>query len=126
MEISRNQMMNNFEEGQNRGGGILNINYAEKDALYKAYMPFVNNGAIFIPTVKDFELGHEIFLVLGLPDESEKIPVSCRVIWITPVAAQGNRTPGIGVQFRDYGVARTKIETVLAGLLHSDLSTYTM
>jgi len=118
--------MNNFEESQTRGGGILNINYAEKEALFSAYMSFVHNGGLFIPTVKDFDIGHEIFIVLSLPDEAEKIPVSCRVVWITPVAAQGNRTPGIGVQFKDNGVARTKIETILAGLLKSDKSTYTM
>jgi len=118
--------MNNFEESQNRSGGILNINFAEKAALYKAYMPFVSNGGLFIPTVKEFELGHEIFVVLSLPEETEKIPVSCRVVWVTPVAAQGNRTPGIGVQFKDNGVARGKIETILAGLLKSDQATHTM
>ena len=118
--------MNNFDEGQTRGGGILNINYAEKDALYSAYMSFVKNGGLFIPTTKEFLIGHEIFVVLSLPDDAEKVPVSCRVVWITPVAAQGNRTPGIGVQFKDNGVARTKIETILAGLLKSDQATLTM
>lgn len=118
--------MNNFEEGQSRSGGILNINYADKDALYDAYMSFVSNGGLFIPTVKEFEIGHEIFVVLSLPEETEKIPVSCRVVWITPVAAQANRKPGIGVQFRDNGVARTKIETILAGLLKSEKANHTM
>jgi len=118
--------MNNFEESQSRGGGILNINYAEKEALHAAYLSFVHNGGLFIPTVKEFDLGHEIFVVLSLPEETEKIPVSCRVVWITPVAAQGNRTPGIGVQFKDNGAARTKIETILAGLLKSENATLTM
>jgi type IV pilus assembly protein PilZ len=89
-------------------------------------MGFVNNGGLFIPTVKEFGIGHELFLVLSLPEEVEKIPVSCRVVWITPLEAQGNSTPGIGVQFKDDGIARTKIETILAGLLKSDKPNYTM
>jgi type IV pilus assembly protein PilZ len=52
-----------------------------------------------------------------------------RVVWITPIAAQGNRPAGIGVQFAenaDGDNARTKIETLLAGLQGGDKPTHTM
>lgn len=109
-----------------KAGGIINIDYADKSELYKAYMPFVKNGGLFIPTTKVFNLGDELFVVLGLPDDNEKVPVSCKVVWITPVAAEGNKTPGIGVQFRDSGSAYQKIENCLGGILKSEDSTYTM
>ncbi len=51
-----------------------------------------------------------------------------KIIWITPVGAEGNRAAGIGVQFsnQDGGVARNKIETYLAGALKADRPTHTM
>ncbi len=115
-----------MSESTSRTGGILNIQYDDKESLYKAYMPFVKNGGLFIPTVKPFNINDELFVVLRVPEESEKIPVSSKVVWITPVGAQGNKTPGIGIQFRDDGLARSKIENILAGLLKSNEPTLTM
>ncbi|MEE8342905.1 MAG: pilus assembly protein PilZ, partial [Gammaproteobacteria bacterium] len=37
--------------------GLLSLNIKDKAALYAAYMPFVQNGGLFIPTEKDYELG---------------------------------------------------------------------
>lgn len=111
---------------QGKAGGIINIDFDSKEELYKAYMPFVKNGGLFLPTTKSFSIGDELFIVLGLPQEPEKIPVSCRVVWITPVAAEGNRVPGIGLQFRDDGTAYQQIETCLGGILKSEDTTYTM
>jgi type IV pilus assembly protein PilZ len=91
-------------------------------------MPFISGGGLFIPTKKDYKLGDEVFMLLTLMDEADKIPVAGRIIWITPVGAQGNRAAGIGVQFSDQddGAARNKIETYLAGALESDRPTHTM
>ena len=113
-------------ETPTRSGGIINVSIRDKGGLYSAFMPHIKNGGLFIPTQKLYQLGDEIFIVLTLLDDPEKIPVACKVVWITPVGAQGNRKPGIGVQFRDNGVARTKIETHLAGVLKSDRPTETM
>lgn len=107
-------------------GGLLNIEFKDKDALYMAYMPFIKNGGLFLQTRHAYEIGDELFLIMMLPDESEKTPAACQVVWITPAGAQSNRKPGIGVQFRDKGLARTKIETHLAGMLTSDKPTFTM
>ncbi|TVS11569.1 MAG: pilus assembly protein PilZ [Gammaproteobacteria bacterium] len=107
--------------------GILSLAIKDKAVLYAAYMPFVKNGGLFIPTNKDYDLGDEVFMLLNLMDEPEKIPVAGRVIWVTPKGAQGNRAAGIGVQFNDQDdQARAKIETYLAGALTSDRPTHTM
>ena len=98
--------------------GILSLAIKDKAVLYAAYMPFVRNGGLFIPTKKEYGLGDEVFMLLNLMDEAEKIPVAGKVVWITPKGAQGNRAAGIGVQFNDQDdVARSKIETYLAGRL---------
>lgn len=108
--------------------GILSLTIKDKGALYAAYMPFVKNGGLFIPTTKPYKVGDEIFMLLTLMDEPEKIPVAGRVVWITPKGAQGNRAVGVGVQFSDQGgmAASKKIETYLAGAMQSDRPTHTM
>jgi type IV pilus assembly protein PilZ len=108
--------------------GILSLTIKDKSALYAAYMPFIRNGGLFIPTNKGYHIGDEVFMLLTLMEEPEKIPVAGTIVWITPKGAQGNRAAGIGVQFSDQdgGVARNKIETYLAGALKADRPTHTM
>ena len=107
--------------------GILSLSIKDKAALYSAYMPFVTNGGLFVATDKNYKLGEEIFLLLNIMDEPEKIPVAGKVVWITPQGAQGTRSAGIGVQFSDQDdTARRTIENHLAGSLQSDRPTHTM
>ncbi len=108
--------------------GILSLTIKEKSALYAAYMPFVNNGGLFIPTQRSYKLGEEVFMLLNLMEETERLPVAAKIIWITPKGAEGYRSTGIAVQFSDQdgGLTRNKIETYLAGALKSDRPTHTM
>lgn len=108
--------------------GILSLTIKDKGALYAAYMPFVKNGGLFIPTNKAYQLGDEVFMLLTLMEETEKLPVAGKIVWITPKGAQGSRAAGIGVQFSDQdgGNARRKIETYLAGALQAERPTHTM
>lgn len=110
------------------GQGILSLSIKEISSLYTAYMPFVKNGGLFIPTSRQYSIGDEVFLVIGLVDESERLGIAGKVIWITPVGATGTRTPGIGVQFadQDNGQAKSRIEALLGAKLASTNSTHTM
>lgn len=56
--------------------GILSLTMKDKAVLYAAYMPFVKNGGLFIATNKKFNLGDDVFLLLNLMEEPEKIPVA--------------------------------------------------
>jgi len=105
----------------------MTLTIKDKAVLYAAYMGFVKNGGLFIPTQKNYRMGDEVFLLLNLMDESEKVPVAGKVVWVTPKGAQGNRAAGVGIQFNgDDETARTKIEAYLAGSLNSDRPTHTM
>lgn len=114
-------------ESQSRQG-ILSLAIKEKSALYNAYMPFVKNGGLFIPTKRDYAMGEEVFMLLSLMDEAERLPIAGKIIWKTPVGAEGYKAAGIGVQFSDQdgGKAKGKIETYLAGSLESEKPTHTM
>ena len=111
--------------GQQR---ILSFAIKDKSNLYASYMPFIKNGGLFIPTNKSYQLGDEIFLLLQLMEEPDRIPVAGRVVWITPAGAEGNRAVGVGVQFNDQdkGATRRKIEHNLAGSLASERPTHTL
>lgn len=114
--------------GANQGAGkILSLSIKDKAALYQAYMSFTKGGGLFIPTLRQYKLGDEVFLMLTLLDEKDKIPVSGKIIWITPRGCQGNKTVGVGVQFaeQDQGNARNIIETHLAGM-NKERPTHTM
>ncbi|MGH8117782.1 MAG: PilZ domain-containing protein [Rhodanobacteraceae bacterium] len=111
------------------GQGILPVVIKDKQTLYQSYMSFAKGGGLCVPTNNRYNLGDEVFLLLTLPEETERLATTGRVVWITPVAAQGNRPAGIGVQFSesvDGDNARTRIETLLAGLQGGDKPTYTM
>jgi len=108
--------------------GVLSLSIKDKNALYAAYMPFIKNGGLFIPTTRSYKLGEEVFMLLTLLTGNDKIPVAGRVVWITPNAAQGQKHAGVGIQFntKDAGPARNKIETILGGSLKSSRSTHTI
>ncbi len=109
--------------------GILSLVVKDKAALYGAYMPYLKNGGIFVPTSKRYFLGDEVFLLITLPESGERMPVAGKVVWVTPAGAQGNRTAGVGVQFAETAegeTVRARIETLLAGMLSADKRTHTM
>ncbi len=108
--------------------GLLTLTIKDKSALYLAYMPFVTNGGLFVPTNSSYKLGDEVFMLLSIMGEDEKIPVAGQVIWITPKGAQGKRSAGIGVKFsdQDQGNTQKRIENYLAGALGGDKLTHTL
>jgi len=108
-------------------GGILPFVIKDSDTLYACWMPFVKNGGLFVPTIKPYRLGDEVFVLLSLINEPEQIPLTGKVIWITPQGSQGHRKPGIGVQLSaNNQETRIKIETLLIRLMNSDRPNYTM
>ncbi len=109
--------------------GVLSLNIREKAALYAAYMPFLKGGGIFIPTARQYTLGEEVFMLLSLMDDPNRIAVQGKVVWITPEGVQGNRTQGIGVQFTNDETganAKATIERILGESLASTRATHTM
>jgi len=109
--------------------GVLSLSIKERSALYAAYMPFLRNGGIFVPTNRDYNLGDEVFLLLTLLDDTQKLAIPGKVAWLTPAGANNNRTQGIGIEFAADDTckqARMKIESLLGGALNSTRPTHTM
>jgi type IV pilus assembly protein PilZ len=109
--------------------GAISLNIKEKSILYAAYMPYLRGGGIFIPTARPYRLGDEIFMLISLMDDTHKLPVAGKVVWITPPGCHGNRVQGVGVQFKDDesgALARNRIESLLSGQLGLNRPTHTL
>ena len=108
---------------------VLSLAIKEKAALYAAYMPFLKNGGMFVPTTKPYKIGDEIYLILSLLDDPNKYPIAGKVAWITPAGANNNKAQGIGVHFPadEAGQrARLRIEEILGAALRSSRATHTL
>ena len=108
---------------------VLSLSIKEKAALYAAYMPYLKNGGIFVPTNRPYNIGDEVYLILTLLDDPTRIPVAGKVVWISPSGGGASKTPGIGVHFpadESGQSARKRIEDALGAALRSVRPTHTI
>lgn len=107
---------------------VISIAIKDKQALYMSYMPYVENGGLFVPTKKDYDLGDEMFLLVKIMDEPDPVQISGKVVWISPPGALGNRPRGVGVQFTGETAkkAANMIEQKLGASLSLTRPTHTM
>lgn len=96
--------------------------------LYASYLPYVKNGAIFIPSNKKVALGFKIAASIILPGSNQPNNIQGEVIWVNH-RTQGNRPSGFAVQLGTDQVSTSlkhEIERMLAGMSGSLQATYTM
>jgi type IV pilus assembly protein PilZ len=108
---------------------VIQLAIKEKAALYAAYIPLFSEGGIFIPTSREYKLGDDIYVLLSLPDDTQRYPVAGKVAWVTPAKASANRTQGVGILFpkdEKSKALKTKIEEILGGHLSTDRPTQTI
>ena len=108
---------------------VVQLAIKEKAALYEAYIPLFKEGGVFFPTARDYQLGADVYLLLTLPDDTQRYPVAGKVAWVTPAKASGNRTKGVGVRFPDDEKSRLlklKIEEILGAQMASGRPTQTI
>lgn len=108
---------------------IVQLAIKEKGALYAAYIPLFKEGGIFISATREYKLGDDVYVLLTLPEDTQRYPVAGKVAWITPAQAAGNRAQGVGVRFPADDKSRAlkaKIEEILGSHLASDRPTQTI
>ena len=108
---------------------VIQLSIKEKAALYAAYIPLFAEGGVFIPTSREYVLGDDVYVLLSLPEDTQRYPVAGKVAWVTPPKAAGGRTQGVGIVFPKDEKSRTlklKIEEILGALTASDRPTQTI
>lgn len=115
------------------GGGarpsVIQLVFREKGALYAAYIPLFSEGGLFVPSVREYQLGDDIYLLLSLPGDPQRYPVAGKVGWITPANTPGGRTQGVGVRFPaddKTRVLKARIEEILGTSISSSKPTQTL
>jgi type IV pilus assembly protein PilZ len=70
-----------------------------------------------------------VYVLLSLPDDTQRYPIAGKVAWITPAKSASNRTQGVGIQFpkdeKSHQI-RLKIEEILGAYMASDRPTQTI
>ena len=100
----------------------------DREAVQAAYMPALQHGGLFVAMAREHRLGDEVYLLVGLPDESARHPVVGRVAWITPHHASGGRPAGIGVAFpgdEKSQALRSRLEALLGTAVSASRATHT-
>lgn len=60
-------------------------------------MPYVVGGGLFVPSKQAVKMGDEVFVLAALPEQTQKIPLTGKVIWISQ-KQNGTKPQGFGIQ----------------------------
>ncbi len=112
---------------QPRMGGIIQANISDRATLQASYMPFVHGGGLFISSKQPVKLGEEVFVLATLPEQTQKIPLTGKVIWISQKQS-GIKPQGFAIQLSgEKGIYyKSEAEKILAGTLSLDRPSFTM
>ncbi len=99
----------------------LSLIIKDNAELHAHYMPFIESGAIFVPTKEEYNIGDKATAYLLLKQLGKKIPIQGTVVWITPDIKHTNTKAGIGIQFTGTNAEKIKqfIERMLGTLLNT-------
>ena len=107
---------------------VLSLAIKERASLYASYMPFIENGGLFIPTQKEYAMGDQIYVILQLLTNPKKFSISAKVVWISP-AGLSQKMQGIGIQI-PFDTSGSElllfIEQSLGSALSSSRKTHTL
>ncbi len=121
-------MNNDIHHTMAHESSLFSILFEDTTALYRQYMPFIQNGGLFVHTQEKLSLGDTVALSVQLPGDRHHHNITGRVVWITPKSAQRGLPAGIGVQFTADNALPLchKIEGYLADMLDSNHPTDTL
>ena len=112
---------------QPRMGGLLQVNINDRATLQASYMPYIKGGGLFVPSKQPVKMGEEIFVLATLPDQSQKIPLTGKVVWVSQKQT-GMKPQGFAIQLSgEKGVYyKMEAEKLLAGSMSLDRPSFTM
>ena len=108
-------------------GGIIQVNIPDRATLQASYMGYVQGGGLFVPSKQKVKMGQEIFILATLPEQSQKIPLTGKVIWVSQ-KQNGIKPQGFGIQLSgDKGIFfKNEAERLTTGLKSAGRRSYTM
>jgi type IV pilus assembly protein PilZ len=80
---------------------IIPLRFKTVNQLYRSYMPWFKNGGLFIPTIKRFQMGQEVLMMVMLPESKDKFPAAGIVSMGLPAEFYRTQKATGGVEFSD-------------------------
>ncbi len=104
----------------------LALTIANKNIAFKVFMPFVEDGAAFVPTEEVCGLGEAITLTINMPELQKEITCPGAVVWVSPAGAHTKQ--GVGVQFqgKEGDQMKQALETYIVGMKDEGKKTFTL
>ena len=112
---------------QPRMGGLIQVNINDRATLQASYMPYILGGGLFVPSKNPVKMGDEVFVLAGLHEQSQKIPLTGKVVWISQ-KQNGIKPQGFAIQLSgEKGIYyKMEAEKLLAGSMSLDRPSFTM
>lgn len=110
-----------------RMNGLIQVNINDRATLQASYMPYIQGGGLFVPSKQVVKMGDEVFVLAGLPEQSQKVPLTGKVIWISQ-KQNGIKPQGFAIQLSgEKGMYyKMEAEKMLAGSMSLDRPNFTM
>lgn len=105
---------------------MIPLNIPDIDSLQASYLPFVNGGAVFVPSNVKVTLGETKLVMITFPG-IPKAPVTGKIVWINPRQV-GMRPQGFAIQLEGPAGIRFKneFEKLLAGRMSMAKQSFTL
>lgn len=90
-----------FSQKGAKSSYALSLVLRDPQTVQHCFMPGIKGGGILVETEHLLPMGAEILLMLTLPDHQPRVPITGKVIWITPANDRDGRHAAIGVQIQN-------------------------
>lgn len=75
----------------------LSVNLRTSESVGQCYMRRVKGGGMVIDNDSEFDIGDEVLVMLSMVNCDARLPVSCKVVWISKNG--DNNSQKVGLQF---------------------------
>ncbi|AIA54881.1 Type IV pilus biogenesis protein PilZ [Acidithiobacillus caldus ATCC 51756] len=102
---------------ESTGARALSVVLRDAASVQRYFMPRIRGGGVLVETPNLLPMGTEVLLMISLPDNQPRAPVTGRVVWVTPRDNRDGYPAAIGIRFmNDRSGVLTRIQNILSGL----------
>ena len=104
----------------------LTLTVGSASIAYKVYMPFVQGGAVFVPTDEEFELREEVRREVDFSESNQHFSIEGVVVWVSSTNDLARQGVGIKAGEGDGEALMKALEVAAGDLLKGEGKTFTL
>lgn len=94
----------------------LTVSFRDTLSLAQAWMPFIRNGALFVPTQERATIGDAAFVLVSLDALQQRHAITGTVVWVSPASPEAGSQTGVGIQLGDDEISRKLVSQIADSL----------